>query len=363
MNYFKLLKPKLIIKKNKMKIPILFLLSLFNISIQSEERGEIYRCNDGSYIDEQCLTHERIGKININWIKKCKGSKVCIKLPYYGGMAGVCSIKVRPHYDGESCQKNNKCTSGICENSKCKGFSDNQNCQPGLGQCKKGKACRKENNENKTDYHYCLDPIKEHDDCDGLIKENIEKDGLLESNYSKYFFPENNICELGSVCSNSKCVKIGSINENSEATNPLACASGTFVYNSTKNIGKCLTFPQNNNTCYLNKTKYVCNINNIEIDCLKTSKGAHWCPTYAITTAFNEWLAEWTKRRKEQEDTVLEAYRYTANKKSVNELFFRYKLFGLITDADECAYDYFWKNNFSQKLSVSMFIFILGLLF
>ena len=34
-----------------MKIPILFLLSLFNISIQSEERGEIYRCQDGSYIE------------------------------------------------------------------------------------------------------------------------------------------------------------------------------------------------------------------------------------------------------------------------------------------------------------------------
>ncbi len=361
MNYFKLLKPKLIIKKNKMKIPILFLLSLFNISIQSEERGEIYRCNDGSYIDEQCLTHERIGKININWIKKCKGSKVCIKLPYYGGMAGVCSIKVRPHYDGESCQKNNKCTSGICENSKCKGFSDNQNCQPGLGQCKKGKVCRKDIGVNS---YRCLDPIEEGGDCGGLIKENEEKDGLLESNYSKYFLPENNICELDCVCSNSTCVKIGSIDDKHHATNPLACKSGSFINNSTNNLTICLTFPQNNNTCTLNeKKKYVCNINGNVIDCFKTSKGAHWCPTSAITTAFNEWLAEWTKRKKEEKDTVLEAYRYTANKKSVNELFFRYKFFGLITDADECAYDYFWKNNFSQKLSVSMFIFILGLLF
>jgi hypothetical protein len=111
--------------------------------------------------------------------------------------------------------------------------------------------------------------------------------------------------------------------------------------------------------------KYVCeNIfldgydGNVTIDCLKTSQGAYWCPTSAISIAFDEWYSEWFSYSENQDDTNIEAYRYTANKKSVNELFFRYKYFGLITDADECAYDYFWKNSSSRKLGFSITIII-----
>lgn len=65
-----------------MKIPIFLLFSMFKIYIQLYERGQVYRCNDGSYVDEQCLTHEKIGQVDFFWLKKCKGAKVCIKLPY-----------------------------------------------------------------------------------------------------------------------------------------------------------------------------------------------------------------------------------------------------------------------------------------
>ena len=131
-----------------MKILIFFIISILKIYICVVVRGSVYKCHDNSYRDEQCLTHEKLGDVEFFWVRKCKGSKVCVKLPYYGNMTGVCSIKVRSHYDGETCQKNNKCTSGICNGNKCKGFIDGHRCQPGLGQCKKGKVCKKNTSSN-----------------------------------------------------------------------------------------------------------------------------------------------------------------------------------------------------------------------
>ena len=350
-----------------MKIPIFLLFSMFKIYIQLYERGQVYRCNDGSYVDEQCLTHEKIGQVDFFWLKKCKGAKVCIKLPYYGGMAGVCSIKVRSHYDGESCQKDNKCTSKRCVNSKCKGLEEESRCEPGLGQCQKGFVCRK--NTTKSTFHQCLLPIGNGNDCEDYINMTEVDDGFINVSYSKYYLPENNVCGLDYVCS-KKCVQIHSIVNSGNSTHPLACASGTLLFTSNRVYNTCVSYPTANNTCKQKDGKYVCEdikVNGyngtVVLDCLKTSQGAYWCPTVAISNAFDEWYSEWFSYYENQEDTNLEAYRYTANKKSVNELFFRYKYFGLITDADECSYDYFWKNNFSMKLKISVFIFILIFLF
>ena len=336
-----------------MKTQLFFIILIFKIYIcQVIKRGSVFKCHDNAYRDEQCLTHEKLGDVDFYWVRKCKGAKVCAKLPYYGNMTGVCSIKVRPHYDGESCQKNNKCTSGICANNKCKGFIDGHSCQPGLGQCKKGKVCRKTSADS---IYICTDPISEGKSCNNLITEISENDDYFENDSKKYYLPENNICELGCVCSNTNCTPIHSIDDGNNSTNPLACKSGA-IYNN-----KCFTYPSNNITCNANNT---CQITTaINIPCLKTSKGAYWCPNSAINQAFTEWYNEWYSNYKSNNDINLEAYRYTANKKSVNELFFRYKYFGLITDADECAYDYFWKNNSSTKLRFPIIIIIISLVF
>ena len=341
-----------------MKIQLFFIISILKIYIYAIERDPVYRCHDNPYRDEQCLTHEKLGDVDFYWVRKCKGAKVCVKLPYYGNMTGVCSIKVRSHYDGETCQKNNKCTSGICNNNKCKGFDDGHRCQPGLGQCKKGKVCRF-NNKDDT-FHICTHPIGGGEQCEGFIKYNTDDNDYFNNNDKSYYLPENNICELGYVCSNTKCTLIHSIDNRGTSTNPLACTSGA-IYNNT-----CITYPPSNNTCQNNNTCSITltGINGQQtVPCLKTSKGAYWCPTSAINLAFTDWYNEWLSKRKDNTDTNLEAYRYTANKKSVNELFFRYKYFGLITDADECAYDYFWKNNSSKKLEFSIIIIIITLVF
>ena len=95
--------------------------------------------------------------------KKCKGSQICIELPYYGGKIGACSIKVRSYYDGESCANDNKCTSGVCDGTKCIGKMKGQNCVVGLGQCKKGLLCRKE--YSSSTYTTCQPPIENGQFC------------------------------------------------------------------------------------------------------------------------------------------------------------------------------------------------------
>ncbi len=116
---------------------------LFSLFLLCTQREEIYMCHDDPFIDEQCMKKEKIGENTFIWLRKCKGSKVCADLPYYGGITGSCIIKVRSHYDGESCANGNKCTSGNCDGSKCIGKDEGIQCEPGLGQCKKGLLCRK----------------------------------------------------------------------------------------------------------------------------------------------------------------------------------------------------------------------------
>ena len=109
-------------------------------------------CHDDPFIDEQCMKKEKIGENTFIWLRKCKGSKVCAKLPYYGGITGSCIIKVRSHYDGESCANGNKCTSGNCDGTKCIGKDQGIQCEPGLGQCKKGLLCRKEKTDSSVQH-------------------------------------------------------------------------------------------------------------------------------------------------------------------------------------------------------------------
>ena len=316
------------------------------IKILSGDRKQIYRCAHLNYRDEQCLTQEKLGDLQFVWLRKCKGSKVCVQLPYYGKMTGVCSVKVRSHYDGENCAKNNKCTSGICDGTKCKGFVKNHRCQPGLAQCAKGLVCRKESTSSK--FHSCLKPIGPNESCDNYID-------VQNTNY-KYYEPDYNPCELGRVCSNGNCIIIGSVRTGETATNPLACESG--IFNGTY----CVEYKSKNDTCTLNSSNYyTCRGNNNT--CMETSGGAYWCPTSAISDTFKEWFSVFRAKSKVEEDTVLGAYRYTANNKKANELFFRYTHYGLISDADECAYDYFWKNNSSNNLKVSIMILIFTILF
>jgi hypothetical protein len=293
-------------------------------------------CHDDPFKDEQCMKREKLGSNEFVWVRKCKGAKVCVDLPYYGGMIGACSIKVRSHYDGESCANGNKCTSGICDGTKCKGLIEKEACIPGLGQCKKGLLCRKA--AQSSSIFTCLEPVSGNTDC-GVLAPTIDKlklkgEKYISNTYRDFFHPAINVCKLGQVCNNNKCVKIGSVSTGASASNPLACSTGLLE----------------SNACASSVS-------------LTTSKGATITDSSKAKKAFEEWKKAQEDNNMDDEDAIYEAYRYTRKKKKINELFFNYTHAGFIQDADECAYDYMWKQASSSSLKFSLMILVLALLF
>ena len=308
-------------------------------------------CHDDPFKDEQCMKKETLGTNEFVWVRKCKGAKVCVNLPYYGGIIGACSIKVRSHYDGEECANGNKCTSGICDGTKCKGLNPNIECIPGLGQCKKGYLCRSTANSNgdATGIFKCQEPLKKGAKCASFSKSKMAttNTALTYMIYAPSLFdPANNPCGMEYVCSTAdtdtvaRCVEIGSVGNGKSASNPLACNKGyseSGICKDTPDSGPGTT--------------------------LTTSRGATFTKYSNITDEFEKWQTEWNKKDLKDEDANYEAYRYTKNKKKINEAFFRYTHAGFVGDADECAYDYMWKQNSSNSLKFSLMILALALLF
>ena len=324
-------------------------------------------CHDDPFKDEQCMKKETLGSVDFVWVRKCKGAKVCVNLPYYGGIIGACSIKVRSHYDGESCANNNKCTSGICGGTKCKGLNPDVKCEVGLGQCKKGYLCmqRKDDKGNIVSRDYrCQKPIEKNQDCSGYLSLPSPSIDMFEYG-SSVFDPSLNPCKLGYVCTTitsgsgsatTTCVEIGSLSDGTKVNNPLACETGfgTFEIPTAPNTDidpstfKCAKAENDaTNTGYS----------------LTTSRGGVFTQYANITTAFDKWREEWKKKSLKDEDAIYEAYRYTKNKKKINEAFFKYTHAAFVQDADECAYDYIWKQSSSNSLKFSLMILILALLF
>jgi hypothetical protein len=290
-------------------------------------------CHDDPFKDEQCMKTETLGSNNFVWVRKCQGAKVCVQLPYYNGIIGSCSIKVRPHYDGESCANGNKCTSGICDGTKCKGLNPNIKCEVGLGQCKKGYLCRRSANEDgsATGTTTCQKPLDDSAKCKGFVSSSLE--------------PSDNVCKLNHICSvvnndEAKCIEIGKQADNTKVSNALACSSGIATGSSDSDL-TCTSSLSSNS---------------------KTSRGATFTNFANMTKMFTQWKKE-AKDSYDDEDAIYEAYRYTSNKKKINKLFFQYKNAPLVEDADECAFDYLWKLNSSNSLKFSLMILVLALLF
>ena len=321
---------------------ILIALLIGIISSQST-RGTVFMCHDDPFKDEQCMKTETLGSNTFIWLRKCKGAKVCVGLPYYGNI-GACSIKVRSHYDGESCANGNKCTSGICDGTKCKGLNPEVKCERGLGQCKKGYLCRTSSN---LPGNTCQPPIENGEECSSYVEsDDTDGDGYILSEH--YFYPANNPCKLGYVCSiadndnTARCIEIGT--QKTKASNPLACETGILDGTS------CKTLPSNSS----------CTSSNSNLQ--TTSKGAKFCLSEDVTTEFKNWLTEIRKNKLKDKDANYEAYRYTRNKKKINEAFFRYTHYGWISDADECAYDYLWKQSNGNYLKLSFMLLVLVLI-
>jgi len=338
----------------------LTLILLIQTLTLTTSRSTVYMCGDKSYADEQCLFEEILGNVTFTWVRKCKGAKVCVKLPYYNKIIGACNVKVRTHYDHESCANDNKCTSGICDGTKCKGYPIGHSCIMGLGQCERGLVCRYTN--IKDEITTCQSPIQKDQSCiHPSVSEMTIKDdesSIYGSNYS-FFVPWYNPCDLDLICRTNSwnltdkttgtCIELASL-PSGNVNNPMLCTKGLMnISDST-----CLTnFPNDVSTCDP-KENFLCQL---------SSRGSYYQMNNTIENAFKNWTDQLAGNEKDSSKTNIEAYRYTRNNKKINRLFFTYSHYGWISDADECAFDYMWKNSNGNWIKVTFGLLFLSLIF
>ena len=234
----------------------------------------------------------------------------------------------------------------------------------GLGQCERGTVCRYTsiNEEIST----CQPPVGNGNDC--IIpssKEMTIKDDETSIYGSKYsfFVPWYNPCDLDLICFNATidlenhnktsgtCESLTLKKNSGEVVNnPMLCSSGFF--NITDH--KCMDLPAESSFC---------DPINGGITCQLTSKGANYNLNKGLTDTFDEWKKQLEDNEKNSNKTNIEAYRYTRNNKKINKLFFNYTHYGWISDADECAFDYMWKNSNGNWIKVTLTLLFLGLIF
>ena len=105
---------------------------------------------------------------------------------------------------------------------------------------------------------------------------------------------------------NGTCLGINSFDVGQYASNPLLCSTGVIDKEN-----KCIKPGDNNTQCQIydeeNKSG--------DFGCVYTSKGSPWKISDEVTSAFTAWWEECDKDKKDNEDLILEAYRYTKNKK------------------------------------------------
>ena len=130
----------------------------------------------------------------------------------------------------------------------------------------------------------------------------------------------------------------------------MLCPSGLMY----KNNNTCLTnFPNDVSTCDPN-SNFLCQL---------SSRGSYYQMNNTISTDFEEWRKQLEGNEKDSSKTNIEAYRYTRNNKKINRLFFTYSHHGWISDADECAFDYMWKNSNGNWIKVTFGLLFLSLIF
>ena len=336
------------------------IISLFLSLITILSPRTIYMCNDSKFEDSQCLKKEKLGSNTFYWLRKCESSKVCVQLPYYGGIIGSCQKKLKLKYDGEKCNKDGDCTSKKCKKGKCKGKTKGINCEPGLRECKKGLLCRKENYEDSI--FQCLTPIEEGQNCGELTDYQIEdSNSFYLYDDASYFDPAYNPCKLGYTCthpndySRGKCVKIGSIKSEEYIilpSNPLSCESGFIKYDETGCANN-----------YLYATGSSIYDDAVFPNMRLTSKGSKFKYYDNVTYSFNEWINAVNDNNMKDSDAVYEAFRYNRNNKKINQLWFRYTHAHLVLDSDDCAFDFFFKNSFAQFVNNPFLFLIFFILF
>lgn len=372
-----------------MKLKILISFFLF---IQHINTVTIYQCSKYLLTTNQCLNKwvDEFGIIHAD-LSDCGVNQYCQELTekevIEGNSIGVCIKNYKYLYSGDKCNKHFDCASHRCENNICFGFKYGALCEPKKYQCDNNLVCKKSIEKsafdnNKTVYRCSnLSKINEtcenDDECDVnlICGKKLNLNGLRNICSLSNCSHENYLNLRNQYYKNNICIERNSLENGVISSNEMACKSGilgkyeissgeyeTFCVSKLQIIENCV-----NLKCKIKANFGIFGDRTIEENCIFTTKGNLLCPLNEKEKAWQNYINEYKKTFVKENNNIknsrthIPKYKSTFDIFGLAELYFKYKEWENLLEADECTYNYFFGNNNSKTVhfNILMIIYII----
>ena len=202
---------------------IVLAFSLSLISVLSE--SQVYKCASELGIDNLCYKYTRVESDVTIYLSGCAEDEYCPSNPE----ESYCTKKIVKKDEGDQCEADTECKSGMCTEGKCSTLPDGAECKKHY-QCGQFSSC---SSANST----CQPLLQEGDACD--------------SDYD---------CGFNLACGDGKCQKMFSLEAGVVSDNWKLCKTGVaYKYKSKKGYNfYCVDKRQDTPTCPENYEK-TCN--------------------------------------------------------------------------------------------------------
>ena len=352
----------------------------------------MYQCARYANIPDQCMFKhvDRQGDIKID-LWKCPTNKYChiLQRKYdEENTIGVCAYNYKKLYDGDACTQDSECASSVCTKYKCAGFSIGEFCRQNFFQCQNNLVCKNEKEilpyGEIKDVYRCNKLSQLNEKCDNSNECDINLVcvnssiyniiNLINSRNISNALEIKNIINLAGYLllkkdDNKICMKRAELDNGFPTSEPMACKSGDSMYieifpNYKESI--CVSKKEiikncnNTNTCVI-KAK-IGNFSEIEIaqDCMVSMIGNPFCPLNEKEDAWKRYLKIYEDYysskniENKREEVHIPVYKDTFNDYDVSKAYWNYIEWQYNIEADSCTKDFFFLNNKSKFINLSL---------
>ena len=303
-------------------ISLTFLLAIASVLSESQ----VYKCASELGIDNLCYKATRQGSDNIIYVAGCAEDEYCpAKEEAY------CTKKIVKKDEGDQCELDTECKSGMCTEGKCSTLPDGAECKKHY-QCGQSSACRPSDST-------CQPLLKEGEACD--------------SDYE---------CDFNLACGDGKCQKMFSLEVGAVSDNWKLCKSGiSYKYKSKKGYNfYCVDKRQDTPTCPENYEK-TCNftVSIAEGDehtyseyCLPNWEYKPYCEMGSDFFLWDKFLEIYNEEIQKIDPTKIKVteLRSIFWSPKINMADMTKMFYARIKGAEKCVYDYFGMNYVTEQM-------------
>ena len=371
----------------------IFLLFLYKqISARGEDdRNDLSICADNGLTDNKCIAttteYNTDGTISryVNYLGKCKKkTQYCQTVTYANRDIGFCAKIIHQGRPGDKCKAPGDCYSGLCEQSKCVGKTEDSFCVSSL-ECEKQYACVYKDQNQDNDVQVCKPLVKSGESCSFGSSTVQRRDPYYTPMFNFITEREDN-CYPGYICTivalneekytekaNShqyKCISKFSVLDGQyvDYKNYCACKSGYMILDENERYGICKNVTTNENKLKCIESsdgKSFCKVDNQDskMECVTDSSQEIFCPVLNLTERINNYskiFNHYIATAGIDFDEVLE--KETAGNERVRETYLFLKYYQYFRNAKECQYLYYLNINLADFIKFD-FKLIFGIFF